>query len=312
METIEFAQSVTLKNILLATDFSEHSAKTVVYAEALASKFGSKIYLVHVIPPQGRMPIPIEPWPLELDRPRLNEQQEMKAFLAEHAHLKVPHESLVKQGLIWETLSELIHRNQIDLMVLGTHGRGGLSKVMLGSVAEQIFRLAGCPVLIVGPAVPPDQTARREFRRILFATDFGPASLHALPYAIAFASDREARLMLLHVVAPVPTFDVGPYWYAGTNITDVVSQQREARANTIEKLKRLIPREAHLGSEPEFQVDFDYVPDSILKIAGDAEADLIVMGVNQSAWARVSAHLPWATAHEVLRRAKCPVLTVRS
>jgi nucleotide-binding universal stress UspA family protein len=247
-----------------------------------------------------------------MNRPHLNAEHQMKAFLSEHAHSNVPHEVLLEQGPVWETLSELIQRDGIDLMILGTHGRGGLSKVILGSVAEQIFRLAPCPVLIVGPAVPSDRTGRKGFRRILFATDFGVASLHALPYAIAFASDSEARLMLLHVVAPVPVLDVGPYWYAGTNITDVVSQQREARANTIEKLKQLIPDGAHLGSEPEFMVDFDYVPDSILKIAGDAEADLLVMGVNQSAWARVSAHLPWATAHEVLRRAKCPVLTVRS
>ena len=181
MEATASTQTVALKNILLATDFSEHSAKTVPYAEALAGTFDSKIYFVHVIPPEGRTAIPIEPWPLEMNRPRLNAEHQMKAFLAEHTHSNVPHEVLIKQGPVWDTLSELIQRGGIDLMILGTHGRGGLSKVILGSVAEQIFRLAPCPVLIVGPAVPSNRTKPVPFRRVLFATDFGPASLRALP-----------------------------------------------------------------------------------------------------------------------------------
>lgn len=309
METIELKQSIILKNILLATDFSEVSRKTVPYAAAIASRFGSKIYLVHVIPPEARMPIPIEPMPPELDRDRLNAEREMKAFLREDSLQGIPLEVRLEHGPVWDTLSDLIQRDEIDLLVLSTHGRGGLKKVILGSVAEQIFRLASCPVLTVGPAVPAEPTGTKEFRRILFATDFGPASLNALPYAISLANDNKARLMLLHVVMPVPVLDVGPYWYAGTNL---VEQQKTARNLYLDRLRGLISPDANLPSDPEFLVDFDFVPDSILRIAADSQADLIVMGVNQSAWARVSAHLPWATAHEIVCHAKCPVLTVRS
>jgi nucleotide-binding universal stress UspA family protein len=309
METIELKQSVSVKNILLATDFSEVSRRAAPYAAAIASRFGSKIYLVHVMPMEPLMPVPMEHLPAPMDRSRVEADREMKEFLRGDWLGETPHEVLLERGPVWDALSELIQRDEIDLLVLGTHGRGGLKKIILGSVAEELFRRASCPVLTVGPAVPAEPEGAREFRQILFATDFGPASLHALPYAISLAKQSKARLILLHVVMPVPVLDVGSYWYTGT---DVIEQQKTARTRYIARLKELIPPEVKLPFDPEFLVDFDFAPDAIVKIAADSKADLIVMGVNQSAWARASAHLPWATAHEVVCQAKCPVLTVRS
>lgn len=309
METIELKQSVTFKNILLATDFSEVSRKAVPYAAAIAGRYGSKIYLVHVIPPEARMPIPMEHLPAQLDRSRLDADRDMETFIHGDLLSDIPHEVLLERGAIWDTLSALIKQDEIDLLVVGTHGRGGLKKVLLGSVAEELFRLASCPVLTVGPAVPVEPAGPQEFHRILFATDFGPASVHALQYAISLATESKARLLLLHVVLPVPVLDVGPYWYAGT---DLVAQQKTARARYLGRLRDLIPPEANLPFDPEFLVDFDFAPDAIVKIASDFQADLIVMGVNQAASARASAHLPWATAHEVVSHARCPVLTVKN
>jgi nucleotide-binding universal stress UspA family protein len=308
METMELHR-VTFKNILLATDFSEVSRRALPYAAAIASRYGSKIYLVHVIPPGARMSMPIEPFPPELEDDRVKAGREMMDFLRGDPLGGIPREVVLEQGPIRDALSSLIQRGDIDLLILGTHGRGGLKKVFLGSVAEELFRLAPCPVLTVGPAVPAAAAGPKEIRRILFATDFGPASLNALHYAISFANESKARLTLLHVVMPVPVLDVGPYWYAGTN---PVEQQKTEKARYLGRLKDLIPPTANLPFDPEFLVDFDFTPDAIVKIADDAKADLIVMGVNQTASARASAHLPWATAHEVVCHAKCPVLTVRS
>lgn len=203
---------------------------------------------------------------------------------------------------------ELMQRNEIDLLILGTHGRGGLKRFILGSVAEELFRLATCPVLTIGPDAPAETLSAKQFHRILFATDFGPASLSALPFAISLATENKAKLILFHALMPMPVVDVGPYWYVGT---DVIERQETARLNTIEQLKKLIPPEANLASEPEFLVGLDPVADAILKAAAGCQADLIVMGVRRTASARASAHLPWVTAHEVVRHAQCPVLTVR-
>lgn len=309
METIELKQSVSFKNILLATDFSEVSRKAMPYAAAIASRYGSKTYLVHVIPTEPRMPVPMEHLPSQLDRSLLNADREMKAFLNRNWFGEMRYQVRLERGPVWNALSKLIQQDDINLLVLGTHGRGGLKKIILGSVAEEIFRLASCPVLTVGPAVAAEGVRAKEFHQILFATDFGPASLNALPYAISLARESNARLILLHVVMPVPLLDVGPYWYSGT---DVVEQQKAARTRYLARLKELIPPEVDLPFDAEFLVEFDFAPDAIVKTAAALQADLIVMGVNQSAWARASAHLPWATAHEVVCHARCPVLTVRS
>ncbi|HEV2716313.1 MAG TPA: universal stress protein, partial [Terriglobales bacterium] len=173
---------------------------------------------------------------------------------------------------------------------------------------EELFRLASCPVLTVGPAVSAETGRTRDIRRILFATDFGPASLSALPHAISLASESKAKLILLHLLSPIRVLEMGSYWYVGT---DLIEQQETARVRTIERLQQLIPPEANLPCDPEFLVDSDSLPDGIPKIAAENQVDLIVMGVNRVGSARASAHLPWAIAHEVVGHAKCPVVTVR-
>ena len=97
---------------------------------------------------------------------------------------------------MWSTLSELIKTHQIDLAVIGTHGHGGLTKVFLGSVAEQIFHKAPCPVLTVGPNVSTDPVSIAAIHQILYATDFTPESLAAVPYAISLAEENQAHLSL--------------------------------------------------------------------------------------------------------------------
>jgi nucleotide-binding universal stress UspA family protein len=306
VETIEIKQSVSFQNILLATDFSSVSQSALASAAALASRYRAKIYIVHVIPPEPRMPIPIEPSFPELDRDQFEAELAMQAFVKGDQLKEIPHEALLPRGPIWPVLSELIERDEIDLLVVGTHGRAGLRKLILGSVAEELFRQASCPVLTIGPAVPT--AIGGEFRRILLATDFAPASLHALRYACSLATESKGGLTLLHVLTQVPGLAVWPYWSLGTNVAEGLET---ATRNTLEGLKKLIPPEAMPPSDPELLVGFGSVSHEILETAAACQADLIVMGVNRTASVRVSAHLPWATAQEVVCHATCPVLTVR-
>lgn len=309
METLEFKEAaspreIAFHSIMLATDFSEVSRRALSYAAAIAVSYGGKLQLVHVVPPEPTWPIPIEPEPPELQGDWPNAEHALKAF-ADMVET-VPREMLLERGPIPEVLADLVQRNKIDLLVLGTHGRGGLKKLILGSVAELLFRSVECPVLTVGPNVPAGENG---FHRILFATDFGVASLHALPCAVSLAVKQKAELILLHVVTPVPAVDAGPYWYIGS---DKIDREQEARRAAIERLKRLIPSDVKLPSDPKCIAPLEYGPGGILRIAHQCEADLIVMGVKRAASARTSAHLPWAAAHEVVCRAKCPVLTLRA
>jgi hypothetical protein len=105
------------------------------------------------------------------------------------------HQTVVHKGDLWDVISGIIRHQKIDLLALGTHGRTGVEKMLLGSAAETLLRKALCPVLTVGPRVsavkspallePENNDSEREiqFRKILYATDFSRASLVALPFA---------------------------------------------------------------------------------------------------------------------------------
>jgi nucleotide-binding universal stress UspA family protein len=110
------------------------------------------------------------------------------------------HEALFGTGDVWTVLSRLIRERDIDLVVLGTHGRTGARKLLMGSIAEKVFRHATCPVLTAGPNVSPNPEGKARFQPILFATDFGKESLEALPFALHLAEKGRAQLTMLHVV----------------------------------------------------------------------------------------------------------------
>jgi nucleotide-binding universal stress UspA family protein len=309
METLEIKQAISLKRILIATDFSAASKVALKYAAGFAARHGSKVYITHVIPPVPRSFIPIEPVPPELDANRTQADRDMKNLLAGGYLEHVDHELLLERGPIRAVLPELIRHHEIDLLVLGTHGRGGIRTLLLGSVAEEVFRLVSCPVLTVGPAVGTEPKDAGHVRHILFATDFGSASLAALPYAISLAKEDAAQLVMLHVLAPIPTLNTTPPWYSRA---ELIEQQEPARQRILDRLAQLIPKDDHQSFASEFVAPFDTLPWGILNVAEERQADLIVMGVNRAAFVRASAHMPWAVAHEVIRYAKCPVLTVRS
>jgi len=135
-------QSIEFKHILAATDFSDASQRALAYALAIARRYGSALSVVHAIPPEPREPIPIEPLPRELNRRRLEAEQQMK-HLGEEARIDgLTDHLLVEKGRVWDVLASVIQRENVDLLVLGTRGRGGLKKLALGSVAEEVLRLA--------------------------------------------------------------------------------------------------------------------------------------------------------------------------
>ncbi len=309
MTTLAVEKSITFKNIILATDFSEASQKALTYAGAIAHANEAQLYVVHVLPAEPWIPVPLDPVPLSMDPGRQQAEASLRQLAAEPQLRDVQHTEVIKRGLLWDVLAEIIEEKRVDLLVLGTHGRTGLKKLMLGSVAEELFRLTPCPVLTIGPHVKAGRYPV-EVRRVLFATDFGAASLNALPYAVDFANQIEGELVLLHAVPPISIAEVGPYWYP-----DIDYKERQAAdtKDALNRLRKLIPDASNLKCKVQNVVSTHLLPDAILDAAAEHEADLIVMGVKGYGIgaARTSAHMPWAIAHEVVCRAKCPVLTVR-
>jgi len=307
MPTLELEKSVTFENIVVATDFSQVSSRAVEYAANIASDNDSRLYVLHASPPEVRLPIPLDPLPASLDPEIIHARESLYKLSKSKAVKTLQCEEILERGPVWDVVKEVAENKRADLVVVGTHGRTGLKKLVLGSVAEEIFRCAACPVLTVGPAAIPTQ----QIRKVLYATDFGAASVHALPYAIDFANRDGGELLMLHLTRPIPIEYVGPTWYPSSDITDREDLDKQ---EFLPKLMRLLPSQEGLNCEVKYLVETHFPSEGIVNVAKAYKADLIVMGIRDSGRhsPRVAAHMPWAIAYEVVCGAECPVLTVRA
>jgi len=268
-----------LGSVLVATDFSAASKQAVLYATAIARRHCAKLFVAHVVSSRSESAL--------MDGWRAG-QAEMTELLIANRLQAVQNELVVKSGDVWPVLSQLISEKEINLVVVGTRGRTGLRKLILGSVAENIFRQAPCPVLTVGPnSVGQNPEVGPE--RILAATGFAAHSIFAVKYAIRLAQDLRCSLALLHVV------------------TDGNHGSGEDR---LAKLRSLIPADVDLPSAPLFFIEFGSAPERILETAASWNANLIVLGLHHVREAS-RGETTWGRAYEVISKATCPVLTVR-
>jgi nucleotide-binding universal stress UspA family protein len=307
---INNAWQTGLRSVLLATDFSEASTKPLHHALAIARHYHAKFYLAHVVSALGFTIAGAQAKGLAFEAAEREAHRLKEELIAGQALVGLEHEFIIREGDTWTELDAIIRQKSVDLVVIGTHGRGSLEKLLLGSVAEQIFRHADCPVLTVGPhsrAKSPLEDAR-EMRPFLFATDFSAHSLGALPHAISFADHFKAKLCFLHV-APVVPIPEGFHW---SKTGDLPEMREDARRKALGRFEELAPRYAALSIPPEFQVEFGKPGERILHAAKTLKADAIIMGLHHSGHAEVASHMPWETAYQVVSAAACSVLTVRS
>jgi nucleotide-binding universal stress UspA family protein len=301
--------AVRVKNVLFATDFSETSEAAMPYATAICRRFGSTLHLVHVLSEAGLLLMTggVDYVSMATLYEDAHAEARKKLEALAEGFDNIPHRSHVRHGRVWNNLGSLICENDIDLIVVGTHGRTGLGKLLLGSVAEDILRHAPCPVLTVGPKVsgraklPAFEKGgsdlapvELELRQILFATNFGESSPQIAKQAVGLAKEFHARLTLMHVLEE--------YAHLGRD-------QRPIE-DSIRKLQGLVPPNAELQYPPDAAVEFGPAADRILEVASRREADIIVLGARSSRDVG-STHLPWSSAHHVIAHAHCPVLTVR-
>lgn len=304
------ATAVELKNILFATDFSDASEAALPYVAALSLRYGSTIHLAHVLPDVTFLR-PGAPDPMVLGsiyEEAHSAAQEKMQTLADR--LKgFPHHTYLRHGETVSVLAETVAEQQIDLVIAGTHGRTGLGKLVMGSVAEEILRQVTCPVLTVGPKVvstlpalprrdrelPPEQINVHE---ILYATDFKQESHEAVHYALSLAREFRARLGLLHVIE---SYGGEPYEHPGAIDT------------ALSNLRELVPEDAGLRYAPDILAEYGSPAECILESAADREADLIVLGVRPAnGHLGAATHFGRAVAHKVIVGAHCPVLTVHN
>ncbi len=296
MATLNAQTRIAVKNIAFATDLSPASFAALPFAAEFARHFGAKVFGFHVKSPSVYVipEMPVLPLP---DEETQGAGQELKERLEEQL-AGVPYEAVIGHGDTWAALASLIEERKIDLVVIGTHGRTGLGKAFLGSVAERIFRQAPCPVLTVGPHVSKNPERAVQTQEILYPTDFSPAAQAAAPYALSLAQESQAHLTLLHVIEKAETGDL--------------TYPAQFIHSTLQLLRDMVPAEAGLWCEPHCEVEIGSPAGVILETAGRRGADLIVLGIRKpEAPVGLITHFGQATAYKIVCEAKCPVLTVR-
>lgn len=308
MQEVPKTRSV-FHHILVAVDFSEASRRALRLAAPLAT-YDAHLSALHVRNVDWRYEVLDTP---ELELERSDARYRLEALVREFGAPQKIQTILLKHWAVSQTILSTLAKEDADLLVIGTRGRGGLQKLALGSVAEELMRLAPCPVMTIGPKVDLSaHSAGIEFRTILFATDFGKGSTKALPVVLELARQHNSKLIVQHMLAPMPMTSTSLSAYAPASAAADEFQEWEgsSRNRSLQQLRDWMPRDTGLAQDPEYVVGTDFSPEGILTAAINVNADLIVMGANQKGSARFAAHIPWTAVHEVVRNAPCPVLTV--
>jgi len=278
--------------ILCPIDFSKGSEQAVRHATRLAEAFRAELVLIHVYQPAafvgGEIAVGAEMFQGIVD--------DARQFLDE-AVRKIeyrPVSGVMATGTPWVEITKLLEGQPFDLCVIGTHGRTGLRRFLLGSVAENVVRHAPCAVLTVHPDDEP-----KPFRHVLCPTDFSASADLALDTAVALLASG-GRIDLLNVIE-------APVTYSGevpiVDFGDGLDKQ---------SLAELAKRRARIEGKAEVTAHsrIGYAGGQILAALDDDKSfDLVVMGSHgRTGVARV---LLGSVAEKTVRHAHCPVLVTK-
>lgn len=302
----ELREKISLRRILCPIDFSCFSETALRYAGAVARWYGAELVALHVFAAQTgfeAFPTLVAPAPLESpDRERLMEALIEFVEPLDRSFVKV--RATIAEGDVVAKILESAARLDSDLIVLGTHGRSGFERLVLGSVTEKILRKSPVPVLTVPPALAGPESGAIGFEAILCPVDFSPVSRMALRHAASLAVESRSRLVVLHALETL------------AETADQAGLRRESAPETrrdVERARQMLhvvaAHEASLLLTPEEVVASGKAYRAILAAAKERGTGLIVMGVHGRS--AIDLALFGSTTSHVVREAACPVLTIR-
>lgn len=288
------SEMIEFKHILCPVDFSDTSARALTYAAAFAAWYEAKLTVLHVATSFEVSPTPIGDdagTPLRGSREGIIAR--LRASIEQVGASALNARPLAQEGIATELIVSCGAAMKADLLVLGTHGLGGVRRLILGSVTETVMRTLTCPVLTVPPLAPATAPRPILFRKILCPIDYSPSSLKALEYALALGRQADGRVTVLHALESAEP--------EGLLEPSVLEWQR---------LKAQLSGESQQWCEIDMVVASNRASEEIVRRASGSDADLIVMGAQGSRG--VQLMLYGSTTHHVVRAASCPVLTVRA
>jgi nucleotide-binding universal stress UspA family protein len=282
------SSSPVIRNIAIATDFSPWSERAMQHALVTARQFGAVLHILHAV---RRSEFPFAPDIVaQLDQlARRDCNRLVKNLNSAHTLDHVEHHCWNVDGEVSDVFGSFVREHKIDLLVLGTRGRSGLSKLLLGSVARQIFQHVSCPVLTVGPW-SRGAGKQVEVKKMLFATDLSAESTEAIPYVLAAAKAWQAEIDVLHVCSS-----------ANFDCVDAMETFRR-RMDGLAKEESQCTIRYHLLPGRASQ--------AVLDFAKENKQGLIVLGLDRCRSVYCGPFL--SHAYEIVRKARCPVLSARS
>jgi nucleotide-binding universal stress UspA family protein len=296
---------VAIQRILCPTDFSEFAGHAFAQAVGLARPHRAEVKALYVVPEaRSHHPAVADSWP---DWARLNPavhadlEHSLQDFVKPAAGAGVEASWRVTEGHPAREILEAARGWAADLVVMGTHGRSGFERLMLGSVTEKVLRRSLAPVLTVRHPRPETSS----FARIVCPVDFSPASRRALQYARAFGREAGAQVSVVYVLE-WPMGEQGPW---ARLPFDVPEHRAAVRQEAEERLRQLMAEGDGDACRPEPVLRGGKPGVEIVRLAEEREADLVVMGVPGRG--ALDLLVFGSTTHHVVRTAPCPVLTVR-
>ncbi len=313
------------KRVLCPVDLSDASIRPLAYAEAVASWYGGRVIAYHAAPPHMPAALPeggaFEPVPTVRVVTRSDLMRQLRGLVAAAGIEEADVTMVMGQGRAADEIVEQARTMRADLVVMGTHGRGGVGRLVLGSVTEKVLRTAPCPVLTVPPHAPAIPPVRPDLRRILCAIDFSPASVGAFHQAVDIGRRASASVLVLHSIDWLESkgrddlinYAVQMDPRVPPEIADEIRQEsirQQLIDDASKRLAELVSPETAAGRDVTTMVVTGRADREILRIAEENRADLIAMGAQRCGGAELA--LFGSTTQQVVRGASCVVLTVRS
>jgi len=299
---------MNVDNVLIPTDFSACADHALTHALEVADRFDAQLHILHVVnelDPDWYGITDAQERAVKLRDQIREEARERLEDLAPDKEVDTT-VSLQLSFDVADTIYEYVDEREIDLVVMGTHGRQGLDRLMLGNVANKIVRHAPCPVMTVREEVPwTGEEEKVRFQDVLAPIDFSDHSQTALEASKTFASAYQARLHLLFVAEKrtVPTFSD-----TGLPGVGVVEMDPEIVANAEQALEQLNENVGGPEVESRYHVREGDVSSDIVDFAETHGTDLIVMATR--GLTGVSRFLIGSNTERIVRVAPCPVLTI--
>lgn len=290
-----------ISRVLCPVDFSDHSARVAAHAVAIARWYDARVTLLHIWVNQASIELP----PLVLGETERTELLDELRHLAEPHH-GVPFDFLVREAS--DVHQEILNQAETlsaDLLVVGSHGRSGIGRLLLGSITEKLLRKATCPVMIV-PHHAADVAVDRppRFERILCPVDFSDSSLRAVTTAMELAQESNATLTLMHAIEIPPELSE----YMPPSDVSLEAIRAAAVAASLTRLRDLVPDSVRTFCTVETTVVEGAAYRHILAVAAERQTDLIVMGVHGRG--AIDLLVFGSNTARVTRAATCPVLVV--